>query len=55
VTHYIAWMTRQWFKWYEWEVPQHPPQIGHQGTSNVVGLSKGLWPGSGSRKIMALL
>jgi hypothetical protein len=55
VTHYIAWMTRQWFKWYEWEVLQHPPHFGHQGTSNIVGLSKGLRPGSGSRKIMVLL
>jgi hypothetical protein len=55
VTYYMAWITRQWFRWYEWEVLQHPPQIGQQGAWNVVGLSKGLWPGSGSRKIVVLL
>lgn len=55
VTHYTVWMTRHWFRWYEWEVLQHPPQTGHQETSIIVGLSKCLWPGGGPRVIIVLL
>jgi hypothetical protein len=55
VTHYTAWMTRPWFKWYVWEVLQYPLQTWYHWTSIFLGFSKGRWPDSGSRVIMMLL